>query len=292
MRTIVSFVLVFVCSSVASGAQAERPSAEPVESLGTDVAPQDMAPQDVAAFLERLPPEQSEEFLKVLAEALRSFGVAAREGVDLGSMDGQGQSDDSRGIFQDCPECPEVVVLEGENFALGRHEVTVGQYRAFVSATDRSEYRCTGGGSWQEPPYPIGFSQKEEHPVRCISWHDAREYVSWLSEKTEHVYRLPTETEWKAAARSIAPERAARCYEDSTGRDGPCAVDSDGSDVQLLDMFGNLWEWTADCREDKCGVRGGAWDGDREFFLTEPHAVFSPDDRSVYRGFRVLRVLN
>ena len=32
-------------------------------------------------------------------------------------------------------ECPEMVVLAGGNLAMGRYEVTVGEYRAFVSAT-------------------------------------------------------------------------------------------------------------------------------------------------------------
>ena len=38
-------------------------------------------------------------------------------------------------VFRDCAECPEMVVLSGGRLALGRYEVTVGEYRAFASAT-------------------------------------------------------------------------------------------------------------------------------------------------------------
>ena len=40
-------------------------------------------------------------------------------------------------VFRDCDTCPEMVVMPGSRVALGRHEVTVGEYRAFASATDR-----------------------------------------------------------------------------------------------------------------------------------------------------------
>ncbi len=32
-------------------------------------------------------------------------------------------------VFRDCPECPEMVVLAGGGLAMGRYEVTVGEYR-------------------------------------------------------------------------------------------------------------------------------------------------------------------
>ena len=47
-------------------------------------------------------------------------------------------------VFRDCEACPEMVVLPGSLLALGRYEVTLGEYRAFASAT--------GGGAAADVP--------------------------------------------------------------------------------------------------------------------------------------------
>ena len=82
-------------------------------------------------------------------------------------------------MFRDCDVCPEMVVMPGGDPALGRYEVTVGEYRAFASATGVGAGECIGG-SWRDP----GFPQTDRHPVTCVSWNDAQAYVSWLSRTT------------------------------------------------------------------------------------------------------------
>ena len=57
------------------------------------------------------------------------------------------------GVFRDCPECPEMVVLAGGGLAMGRYEVTVGEYRAFASATGGGAGDCFGD-SWRDPGFP------------------------------------------------------------------------------------------------------------------------------------------
>ena len=162
-------------------------------------------------------------------------------------------------VFRDCAECPEMVVLAGGNLAMGRYEVTVGEYRAFASATGGG----AGGGcstfgdgdSWRDP----GFPQTDRHPVLCVSWDDAQAYVSWLSRTTGMGYRLPTEAEW---ARAVSGSQRG-CDEERTGNWGTCPVGSYGSNASgLSDMVGNLWEWVEDCWEGDCGrrvLRGGSW---------------------------------
>ena len=59
---------------------------------------------------------------------------------------------------------------------MGRYEVTLGEYRAFASATGEGAGGCFGD-SRRDP----GFPQTDRHPVTCVSGDDAQTYVSWLS---------------------------------------------------------------------------------------------------------------
>ena len=217
-------------------------------------------------------------------------------------------------VFRDtCTGCPEMVVVpagtftmgspaseEGRNanegpehtvrvgsFALGRYEVTRGEYAAFATATGRSAgnvcYGSTdwrGAVSWSDP----GFAQTASHPVVCVDWEDARAYAAWLSRRTGASYRLPSESEWEYAARGGT--RTSRYWgASSSGQCGHAngddrrrfsAVCDDGhvftspvgtfaaNRFGLSDMLGNVWEWVADCwHDDYVGAPtdGSAWGG-------------------------------
>ena len=194
--------------------------------------------------------------------------------------------------FRDCEVCPELVVLPGGQLALGRFEVTVGEYRAFASATGGG----AGGGcqansvapeSWQDPGYP----QTARHPVTCLSWPDAQEYVSWLSQETGASYRLPSDAEWGRAAGGSQPG----CYVDRTGTASTCPVGSYGSNrLGLSDMASNLAEWTSDCWEGDCAsrvVRGGSWVASPQFQIPAQRNEFSAHRRTAFVGFRIARDL-
>ena len=195
-------------------------------------------------------------------------------------------------VFRDCALCPEMVVMPRSLLALGRYEVTVGEYRAFASSTDggsRGARNCYGGGSWRDPGYP----QTDRHPVVCVSWDDAQEYVSWLSRTTELSYRLPTEAEWQQPAAGSQPG----CDQlgSRTRQRGTCPVGSHGSNAAgLSDMVGNVWEWTADCWDGDCGrrvVRGGSWFAGAEFLRPGARHRDATGFRVHNSGFRVLRML-
>ena len=207
-------------------------------------------------------------------------GVAALGGVT--GVDAQRRPGD---VFRDCEDCPEMVVLAGAGLAMGRYEVTVGEYRAFVSATGG-----TGDDGWDHDLFP----QTDRHPVEGVSWNDAQAYVSWLSRRTGAPYRLPTEAEWERAAAGT-PEGVG-CV-GRTLDEGTCPVGSYGPNgTGLSDMVGNVWEWTSDCWEGDCGrraLRGGSWNPGAGFL--RPSARFGSSTaavRSVFIGFRVSRLLD
>ena len=227
-------------------------------------------------------------------------------------------------VFRDCAACPEMVVVPagsfrmgsppGEEgrfiaegplhrveiskpFAIGRFEVTRGEYARFVSETGDSpgttcwtyeggEWEERTGRNWRSP----GFAQEDSHPAVCVNWKDARSYVAWLSRKSGEAYRLLSESEWEYAARAgttssrywgNAPSSACRHANvyDRTGkdefsfdlshhdcRDGHGHTSSAGvfdpNDFGLHDMLGNVWEWVADCwNESYAGAPsdGSAW---------------------------------
>lgn len=224
-------------------------------------------------------------------------------------------------VFKDCSDCPEMVVVPAgsfemgspsfeagrrENdgpvhrvavaeFALGRTEITRGQFAAFVTATGyQAGDKCwmLDGGkpeerSWRNP----GFPQEDSHPVVCVNWNEAGAYAEWLSRKTGKRYRLPSEAEWEYAARAgtstarfwgESPDQACTYANvmDATGKsqvpgvtweahncnDGSAYTAGVGSykanPFGLYDMIGNASEWTQDCwNESYNGAPGdgSAW---------------------------------
>ena len=193
-------------------------------------------------------------------------------------------------VFRDCAECPEMVVLPGGNLAMGRYEVTVGEYRAFASATGGGAGGgCRHGGSWRDP----GFPQTDRHPVACVSWDDTQAYVSWLSRTTGMSYRLPTAAEWGRAAAGSRPG----CDLLGSGVPyGTCPVGLHGSNAAgLSDMVGNLGEWTSDCWEGNCGRRlitGGSWRDLADLLRPDAGVWYSAAGRHFTQGFRVSRTLD
>ena len=192
-------------------------------------------------------------------------------------------------VFRDCAACPEMVVLSGGGMAMGRYEVTVGEYRAFVSATGG-----TGNDSWRDHG---AFRQTDRHPVVEVSWDDARAYVGWLSRTTGVTYRLPTEAEWERAAAGSPTGCGNRrdAWRDGSG-EGTCEVGTNGTNAAgLSDMVGSVWEWTSDCSEGDCGrrvLRGGSWAYGAGWLRPGARVRDSTAVRFSDIGFRVSRTLD
>lgn len=220
--------------------------------------------------------------------------------------------------IRDCAECPEVVVLPAGNFqmglagrpvtepvhtvvlpsfAIGKHEVTQGQWKA-VMGSNPSGFQACGDGC----------------PVERVTWYEVQDFVSRLSAKTGKTYRLPSEAEWEYACRAGAQhdfcggDKADQLawYGDEYG--SPRSVGQKRANAWgLHDMSGNVWEWTQDCMHPNyqgaptdgsawqapdCKsrvLRGGSWLSGPQYGRAVIRFGFKPDFRAGDFGFRVVR---
>lgn len=147
-------------------------------------------------------------------------------------------------------ERPQRVVLSGA-FWIDKTEVSVGAYRACVDAKHCERPKKTSAVC----TYDVG---DPELPVSCVRWQDADAYCKHAKK------RLPSEVEWELSARSttgyVYPwgNRLPDCklantlIRDNSGR--PCtgrpwrvgSVPANASAYGVLDLSGNVEEWTAD----------------------------------------------
>lgn len=197
-------------------------------------------------------------------------------------------------VFKDCAHCPEMVALLGADVALGRYEVTIGEFRAFAAAVPdvADEARCgRRRRPWWRPWGYSGRSPTERHPVGCVSWNQAQVYLEWLSLETGQQYHLPTSAEWDRGAAGSPMG----CFFGIRNEPGACAVGNYApSDAGLFDMVGNLWEWTNDCWDGDCSrkvLRGASFRSPNSDLNPDARTWARPEFNSTRVGFRVARTL-
>ena len=136
-------------------------------------------------------------------------------------------------------EAPRLMRIK-DGFAIGRTEVTMAQFRRFVEergyvsdaekpggrtqcfdrewqgyrfgSTLVQPWKEMEGKSWRDPNFPHPL--REDFPVVCVSWNDARAFCEWLTAREGAAgrfpagleYRLPTEAEWEYACRGGSKE--------------------------------------------------------------------------------------
>jgi formylglycine-generating enzyme required for sulfatase activity len=165
-----------------------------------------------------------------------------------------------------------------------------------------------------EARWQPALDRRTNHPVVCVTWDEAQDYASWISQKTGHHYRLLSEAEYEYINR--AGSTSAFFWGSTWGssqangnydRDETTAVGSfKPNGLGLYDTTGNVDSWTLDCWHDSyigaptdgnawttggdCDrrvVRGGSW-GDRSFDLRAAHRNWSSGSNSEV-GLRLAR---
>ena len=142
-------------------------------------------------------------------------------------------------------------------------------------------WRFAPGTSWRAPDGPDSSTEgREQHPVVHVAYEDARQYAAWCGK------RLADEAEWEVAGRGglagapyawgddLLPDGRlvanfwTGAFPWHFARDGRPGTTPAGSwpanDFGLLDMIGNVWEWTRTAMKEsgKCGCAPPALTGD------------------------------
>lgn len=231
--------------------------------------------------------------------------------------------------FRECADCPEMVVIPGGSFLMGspagkgddnerpQHRVSVGRFALGKYEVTQGQWRAVMGSN------PSRFKGcGDDCPVEKVSWEDAQEYVRRLNEKVgggaQGPYRPPSEAEWEYGCRGGAsPEEycggnyadVVAWYNKNSGGTTHRVGTKPGNGYGLHDMTGNVWEWTQDCYQGSYAgaptdgsaftgsgckhrsVRGGSWYNGAESVRSAYRYRYTPAVRDSNLGFRVARTL-
>jgi iron(II)-dependent oxidoreductase len=175
-------------------------------------------------------------------------------------------------------------------------------------------YWSKRGNAWYVRRYDIVEPLPAHEPVMHVSWYEASAYCRWAGR------RLPTEAEWEySAAHDSAAGRKKRYpwgeaeptheHANFFGVTGKCAHVAAFARGDTADgcrqLFGNVWEWTADAFEPFPGfvpdpykeysqpwfgdhkvLRGGSFATRASLMRNTWRNFYTPDRRDVFAGFR------
>jgi formylglycine-generating enzyme required for sulfatase activity len=152
-------------------------------------------------------------------------------------------------------------------FYIDKYPVTDAEFKKFLDATHyhpKNDYDFLR--DWKNGTYPEGWANK---PVTWVSLEDARAYAKWAGK------RLPHEWEWQYAAQGAdgrlypwgnkwnpsdvpTPDKG----HSLRGPDNVDAHPAGASPFGVMDMVGNVWQWTDEFQDEhtRAGIlRGGSY---------------------------------
>lgn len=228
-----------------------------------------------------------------------------KTGITLISLQGGRFTMGNRsGVAADETPAHEVIL---KPFLIGQREVSFKEYDTFAKATGRTLPNDEGWG-------------RGDHPVINVTWEDATAYVEWLSLKSGHRYRLPSETEWEYAAaagtdsafwwgyqKGVNNANCFNCGSEWDGRTTSPVVSLQPNAFGLYNTAGNVQEWVQDCYKSSylnaptdgsavefkgCGervARGGAFNKPAASMRTTKRSRFVTSTSISSLGLRVVR---
>jgi len=157
--------------------------------------------------------------------------------------------------------------MEVKPFYIDKYPVTNAEFKRFLDATHYAPRDPANFlKDWKDGTYPDGWANK---PVTWVSLEDARAYAQWAGK------RLPHEWEWQLAAQGMDGRaypwgnawEAGDVPVPDEGRTlrGPDDVDahpSGASPYGVMDLVGNVWQWTDEFEDEHTRaaiLRGGSY---------------------------------
>jgi formylglycine-generating enzyme required for sulfatase activity len=187
------------------------------------------------------------------------------QGIEIEGFDSVGV--DVQYPWEDVPRRYHEHKMHIASFYIDKYPVTNAQFKKFLDSTHyEPKDKLNFLKDWKNGSYPEGWSNK---PVTWVSLEDARAYAKWAGK------RLPHEWEWQYAAQGTDgrtypwgnlwnPDRVPAPERGRTAS-GPDAVDAHpegASPFGVMDMMGDVWQWTDEFADDHTRaaiLRGGSY---------------------------------